>query len=504
MLKNYRCKQVTSAFQDSSAFQDASISQMSPTFDPNEVLAELSKLCRIPSIAFAGFDPAILDDSAQATALLLTKWGFPDVRVVRNENRLVGQGGSPAVIAAWGNDPHKPTILLYAHHDVQPGMRVEKWQSPVFEPTIRNNRLFARGAADDKAGIVIHAASARMIFQEFESAPVNLRVLIEGEEEVGSPGLASLLSAHKQFLQCDAVIVADLGNFAPGVPAITASLRGMVALEVEVRSLEHSLHSGMWSGPIPDPVQALCKMIASLTDLQGRIIVPGILDSVQSPPEALRQAYEQLPFSESVFRKEAGLKSSSQILVNASEIPLSLWMRPSITVTTLEAGNRRNAGNVLLDSAWARISVRLAPGMHWEKTLNQLEQHFQQHCPWGLELHLHREEGANAWITSVEHPWFQRMLNALNKGYSQAAQVIGCGASIPGAPLFSDTFGDIPILMTGVEDALSNAHGENESVSIPDLMKAIQSQYLFFKSFMQEHTQPIPSTETQMSEEELS
>lgn len=437
---------------------------------------ELMTLCRIPSVSFPGYDPAQVLASAEAVAALFRKLGFPEVH-------LAHESGVPAVLAAWGNDPRVPTVLLYAHHDVQPEMRIPLWKSPPFDPQIRDGRLFARGAADDKAGIIVHAMAVAALREAGEPC-ANIRVVIEGEEEVGSPGLAKLLQAHREFLRSDVAIVADLGNFATGEPALTSSLRGMVALEVEARALQRSVHSGLWSGPIPDVCQALCKALASLTDAQGRIAIPGLLDTVQTPEPETLASYQALAFREAHFRQEAGMLDQAQLLVPESEIPLSLWRMPSITVTTIEAGSRRSAGNVLLDTAWARVSVRLVPGMHWRTVAEQVSAHLRRNCPWGVQLEIQSDEGADAWICPVDHPAFPSMLSALSEGYGKPARILGCGASIPGAPLFSEIFGNIPVLLTGLEDPQANAHGENESLDLEDLRKAILSEALFLQKLV--------------------
>jgi len=446
-----------------------------------QAVEDLKTLCKIPSVSFPDYDHRELDRSAQAVASLLTRMGFPEVQVVRNPGKDVGTGGSPAVLAAWGHDALRPTILLYAHHDVQPEMRIERWVSEPFEPTVRAGRLFARGAADDKAGVLVHAAACAALHSTDASALPNIRILIEGEEEVGSVGLEELLRTHCEFLKSDVAIVADLGNFATGVPALTASLRGMVALEIEVRSMERSVHSGIWSGPVPDVVQGLCKMIASLTDERGNIVVPGILAAVIPPDAQTLASYRSLDIRENIFRAELGLKPGVQLRVPESEIALAQWRQPSLTVTTIEAGNRKTAGNVLLDSAWARLSIRLVPGMEWKTVVAQVSAHLRKNCPWGLELSIVSDAGADAWVTPTSHPAFQHMLAALEAGYGTPARIIGCGASIPGAPLFSEALGDIPVLLTGLEDALANAHGENESLDLEDFRKAILAEAEFLR-----------------------
>jgi acetylornithine deacetylase/succinyl-diaminopimelate desuccinylase-like protein len=436
-----------------------------------EAIETLAGLCRIPSVSFPDYDPAQVSRSAEAVAELFRKNGFPEVKIATD-------CGAPAVLAAWGNDPTKKTVLLYAHHDVQPEMRITLWQSPPYEPTIRGGRIFARGAADDKAGILVHAMAVATLKRMNESC-ANIRVIIEGEEEVGSPSLGKLLSTYREFLRSDVAIVADLGNFATGIPALTSSLRGMVALEVEARALERAVHSGIWSGPVPDVVQALCKTLASLTDASGRIAVPGLLESVIPPDAETLFSYASLGYKAESYRKEAGMVPTAQLMVPENKIPESLWRQPSITITTVEAGNRRTAGNVLLDSAWARVSIRLVPGMHWKTVVEQVSKHLRANCPWGVQLDIRPDEGADAWICPVDSPAFRTMHASLSEGYAQNTRIMGCGASIPGAPLFREIFGDIPVLLTGLEDQHANAHGENESLDLEDFRKAILSEALF-------------------------
>lgn len=440
------------------------------------LVEELKELVRIPSVSFDGFDQAQVKRSAQAIASLFARHGLDDIHL------WTPPSGREAVFARLGERKGQACALCYAHHDVQPPMRAALWESPAFEPAERNGRLYGRGSADDKAGIIVHLGAALLARQVLGDRAPNVKILIEGEEEVGSPGFGFLLASHKEDLACDAAIVADLGNFAVGEPALTTSLRGMCALEVEVRALKAPVHSGMWSGPLPDPAMGLSRLLSSLTEADGSIAVPGFLDDVLAPDEETLASYRSLGMDAKKLREESGAVDSLELWTPEEAIAQALWRKPSITVTAMEAGSRVNAGNVLQDCAWARVGVRLAPGMDWEKALCQIEGHLRAHCPWGLQLTLTPEEGANPWTTATEHPYFQAMLAAMEKGYGKAPRLLGCGASIPGAPLFTEHLGKIPVLMTGLEDPGSNAHGENESLDLSDLYKAILSEALFFES----------------------
>ncbi len=439
----------------------------------------LKALIRIPSISFDHFDQNEIYRSAQAVKALFESYGFTNAQL------LTPESGRSSVFAELKTHPKNPTILLYAHHDVQPTMREALWESAPFAPEIRNGRLYGRGAADDKSGIILHIAAVSQALAVCGDRMPNIKFIIEGEEECGSSGFGELLEKHRELLRADAVIIADLSNFATGTPSITTSLRGMSAVSVIVKSVKAPLHSGSWSGPIPDPVQALCKMIAPLTDAEGNILVEHFNDGIAEPTEEERASYHALRYTEETFRKESGMLPGTKLLGGKDSILETLWRKPSIVVTAFEAGSRTQAGNVLQDSAYARIGIRLAPGMQTERATRLLEEHLKKNCPDGLSLSLIPEDGANPFTTDISHPYYAMMKDAMTKAYGKEAKYIGCGASIPGAQLFRDTLGDIPILMTGLEDPECNAHGENESLVLQDFERGIVAEALFFEGLSQ-------------------
>lgn len=439
----------------------------------------LKALIRIPSISFDHFDQAEVHRSAQAVKTLFESYGFT------NAQFLTPRSGRASVFAELKTHPDNPTVLLYAHHDVQPTMREALWESAPFAPEVRNGRLYGRGAADDKSGIILHIAAVSQALAVCGDRMPNVKFLIEGEEECGSSGFGELLENNKALLQADSVIIADLSNFSAGTPSITTSLRGMSAVSVIVKSVKAPLHSGSWSGPIPDPVQALCKMVASLTDAEGNILVEHFNDGIAEPTAEELESYKALHYTEETFRKESGMLPGTKVLGGKDSILETLWRKPSLVVTAFEAGSRNQAGNVLQDSAYARIGIRLAPGMQTERATRLLEEHLKRNCPDGLTLTLIPEDGANPFTTDVSHPYYALMKAAMTKAYGTEAKYIGCGASIPGAQLFRDTLGDIPILMTGLEDPECNAHGENESLGLQDFERGIVAEALFFEGLCQ-------------------
>lgn len=441
-----------------------------------EYIEQLKKLVRIPSISFDNFDQNEVLNSATEVEQQLKALGATNIQ------RLIPPSGRPTVYAEFLTRPENPTVLLYAHHDVQPPMRVELWDSKPFEPEQRGDRLYGRGTADDKAGIVIHLTAAKLARKYFGDKAPNLKFIFEGEEESGSAGFAGLLEKYKELLANEAVIVADLGNFAKGTPSITTTLRGMSAIEVEIKSGKIPLHSGSWSGPIPDPAQELCRLIAGLSDGNGNILIDGFYEGLVPATAAEKESYKSLNYSEQKFREEACLLDSTELLVPENEICESLWRRPSITVTAMEAGNRKQAGNVLQESAYARIGIRLAPGMNSRHATQKLVGHLKKNVTHGLTLTIKEEDGAEPFTTDTAHPFFKAMTNSMEDAFGTETKFIGCGASIPGAEYFRKTFGDIPILLIGVEDPECNAHGENESLYIPDFEKSIVAETEFFGS----------------------
>jgi acetylornithine deacetylase/succinyl-diaminopimelate desuccinylase-like protein len=434
----------------------------------------LSDLVRIPSISFDNFDQKHVLESAEKVKELFLLAGLTNVQF------LLPPSGRPSVYGESLTSPDKPTVLLYAHHDVQPPMREALWNTKPFEASLQGDRLYGRGTSDDKAGIVTHLAALEQVRAWKGNEGPNLKFLIEGEEESGSAGFETILTKNAELLKCDAVIVADLGNFAKGTPSITTTLRGMSAVNVEIRAVKAPLHSGSWSGPIPDPGQVLCRMISSMTDGKGNILIPHFEDTLVPPTEAELESYKSLGMTEKIFRNDGGILDRVQLKVPENEILLSLWRRPSIVVTAMEVGSRLNAGNVLQDTAFARIGIRLAPGMDANIATQQVVEFLQEKVPYGLECNITTEDGANPFVTDTSHPFFKKMSESMSIAYNAKTKFIGCGASIPGAELFRNTFGNIPILLTGLEDPECNAHGENESLYLPDFEHGIVAETLFF------------------------
>jgi acetylornithine deacetylase/succinyl-diaminopimelate desuccinylase-like protein len=422
------------------------------------VRADLEDLVRIPGIAFDGFDHSEVERSAEAVAGLLRGAGLPDVRIVR-------AGGQPAVIGRRPAPPGAPTVLLYAHHDVQPVGDLTQWQSDPFEPVERDGRLYARGVSDDKAGVMAHVAALRAFGDEL---PVGIVVFVEGEEEFGSDSLEPLLREYRQELTADVIVIADSGNWDIGQPALTTGLRGLVNAFVEVRTLDHAIHSGMFGGAVPDAVSTLCRLLATLHDDAGDVAVDGLI----------RGSASALDYPEDRFRREAGVLDGVE-LIGTGRLVERVWTKPSISVLGIDAPSTGGAPNALVPAAKAKVSVRIAPGDNWKSALAALTTHLERHAPWGARVTVTLESGGEPCVIDTSGPAYAVARAAFATAWDGAAPVdIGVGGSIPFIATFQELFPAATILVTGVEDPDSRAHGPNESLHLAEFARACLAEAL--------------------------
>ena len=422
------------------------------------IRSRLDQLVRIPSVSSDAFAVGEVRKSAEVTASWLEECGLNDVRLLEVD------GAHPAVFGATPGPLGSPTVLLYAHHDVQPAGAKDLWASPPFEPTERRGRLFGRGTADNKAGIAVHAAALRAWDGK---PPVGVAVFIEGEEEIASPHLPQFLHEYEQELHADVIVLADCTNWSIGQPTLTTSLRGIVNCLVEVRTLDQALHSGRYGGAVPDALTALCRLIATLHDNKGDVAVEGLHTA----------APHDLDMNESDLRRVAGLRPGVE-LIGEGSLSSRLWARPAITLLGIDAPSTDDTVHQLIPSATAHISVRLAPGDDTQQAFRAIRAHLRSRAPWGAEVkvRLHRE-GEPHRIDSSGHA-FEAFRRACADTWSRSPVEPGSGGSLPVVAALATTYPEAALLLTGVEDPDSNAHSENESVHLGELQNCCVSEAL--------------------------
>lgn len=437
----------------------------------DELKETLISLAKIPGIAWEAFDANELERSAQAVAKLFSDTGLFDFVDIRRSSAN-GKPGAPAVVAKRAAKNGKPQILLYAHHDVQPPGDENVWQSNPFEPVEKNGRLFGRGAADDKAGVVTHLAAVKALAEicgtDFD---LGLTLFIEGEEEAGSPTFRNFLTENKDDLRADVIIVADSGNWTVDVPALTTTLRGLVAQVIEVSTLDHALHSGMYGGAVPDAMLAMIKLLATLHDERGNVAVKGLKQGTA----------DDLPYSDEQLNTDSGLLPGAQQIGDGSILD-RIWTKPALTVIGIDGQSVAMSSNTLLPSVKAKISLRIAPGEQPEQALAQLRAHLEANLPFGAKL-TYGESELGKPFAQPDGGWAKELAEqALGAAWGTKSVNIGVGGSIPFIADLTEVFPQAQILVTGVEDPDSRAHSPNESVDLAMLQKAMVAEAIFLVS----------------------
>lgn len=432
-------------------------------------LSDLGDLVRIPGIAWPSFDQTQLERSAERVAALATGTGvFDDVKVLRAAIPGTDEHGQPAVLATRAARNGKPTILLYAHHDVQPPGADELWETPPFEPTVRDGRLYGRGAADDKAGIMAHIASLRAVSEVLgDDLELGVSLFIEGEEEYGSRSFAQFLSDNADALRADAIVVADSGNWDSVTPGLTVSLRGNARFAMKVRTLDHASHSGMFGGAVPDAMMATVRLLATLWDDDGAVAVDGLTETDTPTPD----------YTEETLRDEAGLLSGTSP-IGRGTILSRIWNKPAVTVIGIDATSVASASNTLLPEVTVVISARVAPGQSGEEAYSALESHLRAHAPFGAELTFSDVDLGNGFLVDTSGWAVGLARQAMADGYGADPVDLGVGGSIPFIADLVREFPEAQILVTGVEDPHARAHSPNESLHLDTFRHAIATEAL--------------------------
>jgi cysteinylglycine-S-conjugate dipeptidase len=424
---------------------------------------DLSRLVAIPSMGYPGYDPAVVRASAEATAAVLRAAGFADARL------LELKGGHPAVFGSIPGPPGAPTVLLYAHHDVQPEGDAAAWRTPPFEPQVRGGRLFGRGAADDKSGIVVHAAALRALGAH-EGAPlgVTVKVLVEGEEECTAEHLPELVTGNADLLRADIAVIGDGGNYRTGIPTIETSVRGIVDCVVSVAVMPIAQHSGAYGGPIPDAITALCRIVASLHDDEGNVAIEGLRSF----------EWRGMQESEKDLREESGVFDEVR-MIGSGTLSDRMLSKPAVSVLGFDAPAIDGSSNQLVPRASARVSLRLAPDDDAEAARDALADHLRAAAPWGVRVEVTAGEAGMGYLVDTATPAYAAAKEAMREAFGRDVMEVGSGGSVPLVSKLAEVFPGIAVLIWGAGDERSNWHSLDESVELADIEKLAVAEALF-------------------------
>ena len=432
--------------------------------DRARITDELASLVAIPSVGYDGYDRGHVRASATRTVEILRDAGVPDVRILE-------PGGQPAVFGQVEGPAGAPTVLLYAHHDVQPAADPEAWATPPFQPDVREGRMYGRGTADDKCGIVIHAAAIRALLAR-GAPPVTIKVIVEGEEECSTAFLPQLVQGNAELLRADVAIVADGGNVRTGEPTIGTSIRGSTSISVRVDILPIAVHSGAFGGPLPDAVMSLCRMLAALHDENGEVAVEGL----RSFPWAGRQVTEE------EFRDESRVYPEVQLIGSGSIADRTLT-KPSINILALEAPRVDEVANQIVPTASAVVGLRMAPGEEYAAAAEKVAQRLRDAAPWGVRATVSvEEEPGKGYLVETSSPVFAAAREALSTAFGRDVTELGSGGSIPLVPMLAETFPGIHVLIWGAADHVSNYHSRDESVDLGEVVRMAQAEASFLQA----------------------
>jgi acetylornithine deacetylase/succinyl-diaminopimelate desuccinylase-like protein len=432
---------------------------------------DLAELVAIPSISTDFEHQKEVGQSAELTCEQMRRAGLQNVTILRTGS------SNPYAYGEWLGAPGKPTVFLYAHHDVQPTNFADQWQSPPWQLTPRDGRLFGRGAADDKGAITAQLAAVAAYLQTKGQLPVNVKMVVEGEEEIGSFNLLEFFREHQERLRSDVIVVCDTENLDVGLPSITYALRGIVAIIVEVESGRLPVHSGMAGGALADSAVALNVILSRLYWGNGPLPIPHFYDKVRPLTAAERRALAALPADEAKFRDELGILSGVNFaLEGGTGVYEQTWRKPAVTVIAQEASSIKGASNQVLPRAAAVVSCRIVPDQDPDEVYEQLKGVLTKDPPWGVHVHVKPlGKPVKWWMTDPTGPAFEAAVEAMRQGFGRDPISIGCGGTIGFVGPLADLFGGAPALLLGIEDPRSNAHAPNESLHEGDWQSLMRS-----------------------------
>jgi acetylornithine deacetylase/succinyl-diaminopimelate desuccinylase-like protein len=407
-------------------------------------------------------------------------WCAEEMRRIGLQNvRLVDTPGNPVVYGDWLGAPGAPTILFYGHYDVQPVDPLELWDSPPFEATVRDGEIYARGSADDKGQVFMHFKAIEAHLKQNGKLPVNMKIILEGEEEVGSVNLDNFIREHKGELGADVVVISDSGMFARGVPSICYGLRGLVYFQIDLRGSSTDLHSGSFGGAVANPAFVLAQILAQMKDRGGRIRIPGFYDDVVELQEEERKAWATLPYNEKAYKKDFGIP---KVFGESGYTTLErTWARPTFEVNGLLSGfTGEGAKTVLPAVAMAKVSMRLVPNQTPDKIAELFEAHLRDIAPKTVEVKVTRMHGGKPWMTAYDNPYVQAAGRAIERGFGRAPVFTREGGSIPVVSTFQEELG-LPSVLFGVGLPDENAHAPNEKLDVGNFHGGIISSAFLYE-----------------------
>lgn len=422
----------------------------------------LSSLIEKKSVSADGFDPAAVRSAGLDIVELVDGYGFDNAQLLESSN------GHPAVFAERKGPEGAPTVLLYAHYDVQPPGPADEWDTPPFQPVEKDGRIYGRGSADDKAGVVMHLGA---IAAHGDDLPVNVQLFFEGEEEAGSVGLAEILDKHSDLLNPDVIIIGDGGLWNLDTPAIITSLRGVVGVKVELRALHSAVHSGQAGGVVPDALMALSRLLASLHDDDGNVAIEGLVSE---------EIGESIDVPEDLVRRETNAIDGLE-LIGTGSLPSRIWTRPAVSILAIDAPPVAEAINQLVPVARAKVSMRIPPGQDTNEALSALKNHLVKNAPWGVSLDFYYEEGGDPTTLETDNVAVEAWREAFGQAFANDMVAMGAGGSIPFIATFKELYPDASILVTGVSDPTSAYHAPNENVGVEQLKNATIAEAIAFR-----------------------
>lgn len=436
----------------------------------SQLISQLRDLVAVPSISTDGEHQKEIEQCAELTANLMRDAGLEGVGIISSGD------SNPYVYGEWLEAAGKPTVFLYSHNDVQPVNYIEDWKSDPWKLTERAGRLYGRGAADDKGAIVVQLGAIASYLKTTGTLPVNVKMLVESEEEVGSKNLETFFQDHKKRLQSDVIVVCDTENIDTGIPSITYSLRGIVAAQIDVHSATKPVHSGMAGGMLADAALALNVLLSRLYWAHGKLPIPGFYDRVRALSDKEMQTFRSLPGDEKSWRKDHGVLDNVEFATESGAHPYEqTWRKPALSIIAQEASSIKSASNQVLPRASAIVSCRIVPDQDPKEVFDQLKAVLTRNPPWGVKVTVKPLGAVKWWMTDPEGPAFEAALTALEKGYGRKAVAIGCGGTIGFVGPLAELFGGAPALLLGIEDPKTNAHAPNESLDVGDFRKLTAS-----------------------------